>query len=99
MPVPLRPIKVVAVVSLIVAVMIPEVSASSTFSEATVVLSDTVKASVPESVRPALLSAVVISAAVPVISVAAVAVTVNVVAASIVFRFAAVTEVSDTVAV
>ena len=98
MPVPLRPIKVVAVVSLIVAVMIPEVSASSTFSEATVVLSDTVKASVPESVRPALLSAVVISAAVPVISVAD-AVTVPVVAASIVFRFAAVTEVSATVAV
>ena len=96
--VPVRPIKVAAAVSLIVAVMTPEVSASIAFRIDTVVLSDTVRASVPESARPALFSAVVISAAVPVIVVAA-TVTVPVVAASMVFRFAADTVVSATVAV
>ena len=96
--VPVRPTKVAASVSLIVAVMTPEVSASIAFRIDTVVLSDTVKASVPESVRPALFSAVVIAAAVPVIVVAD-TVTVPVVAASMVFRFAAVTVVTATVAV
>ena len=97
--VPVRPIKVAAAVSLIVAVMTPEVSASIAFRIDTVVLSDTVRASVPESVTPALLIAVVIAEAVPVIKVAAVALTATVVAASIVFRLAAVTVVSATVAV
>ena len=96
---PVRPIKVAASVSLIVAVMTPEVSESIAFRIATVVLSETVSASVPESVRPALFSTVVIAAAVPVISVAAVASTANVVAASIRFRFAAETVASATVAV
>ena len=99
MPVPVRPTRVAASVSLIVAVITPEVRASIAFRIDTVVLSDTVKASVPESTRPALLSAVVIAEAVPVISVAAVASTATVVAASIAFRFAAVTVVSATVAV
>ena len=90
MPVPVRPIKVEAAVSLIVAVMTPEVSESIAFRIATVVLSETVRASVPESVTPALFSKVVIAAAVPVISVAAVAFTATVVAASMVFRLAAV---------
>ena len=62
------------------------------------VLSETVRASVPESLRPELLSAVVSAAAVPVIVVAE-TVTVPVVAASMVFRFAAVTVASATVAV
>ena len=74
--VPVRPTKVAASVSLIVAVMTPEVSASIALRIVTVVLSDTVKASVPESLRPELLMAVVIAAAVPVIKVAAVASTV-----------------------
>ena len=97
--VPVRPIKVAAAVSLIVAVMTPEVSASIAFRIDTVVLSDTVRASVPESVRPALFRTVVIAEAVPVISVAAVASTATVVAASIAFRFAALTVASATVAV
>ena len=96
--VPVRPTKVAASVSLIVAVMTPEVRASIAFRIATVVLSDTVRASVPESTRPELLMAVVIAAAVPVIVVAE-TVTVPVVAASMVFRFAAVTVASATVAV
>ena len=98
MPVPVRPTKVAASVSLSVAVMTPEVRASIAFRIATVVLSDTVRASVPESTRPALFSAVVIAAAVPVIVVAD-TVTVPVVAASMVFRFAALTVASATVAV
>ena len=98
MPVPVRPIKVAASVSLSVAVMTPEVNESIAFRIVTVVLSDTVRASVPESVRPELLMAVVISAAVPVIVVAD-TVTVPVVAASMVFRFAAETVASATVAV
>ena len=98
MPVPVKPINVAASVSLIVAVMTPEVSASIAFRIDTVVLSETVRASVPESLRPELLMAVVIAAAVPVIVVAD-TVTVPVVAASIVFRFAAATEASATVAV
>ena len=98
MPVPVRPIKVAASVSLIVAVMTPEVRASIAFRIDTVVLSETVRASVPESVRPELLMAVVIAAAVPVIVVAD-TVTVPVVAASMRFRFAAVTVASATVAV
>ena len=98
MPVPVRPIKVAASVSLSVAVMTPEVKESIAFRIDTVVLSDTVRASVPESVRPELLMAVVIAAAVPVIVVAD-TVTATVVAASMVFRFAAVTVVSATVAV
>ena len=98
MPVPVRPIKVAAAVSLIVAVMTPDVNASIAFRIDTVVLSETVRASVPESLRPELLIAVVISAAVPVIVVAD-TVTVPVVVASMVFRFAAVTVVSATVAV
>ena len=98
MPVPVRPIKVAASVSLSVAVMTPEVSASIAFKIDTVVLSDTVRASVPESVTPELLIAVVIADAVPVIVVAD-TVTVPVVAASMVFRFAAETVASATVAV
>ena len=98
MPVPLRPIKVAAAVSLIVAVMTPDVNASIAFRIDTVVLSETVRASVPESTRPELLMAVVIAAAVPVIVVAE-TVTVPVVAASMVFRFAAETVASATVAV
>ena len=98
MPVPVRPIKVAASVSLMVAVMTPEVSASIAFRIDTVVLSETVRASVPESTRPELLMAVVIAAAVPVIVVAD-TVTVPVVAASMRFRFAAVTVASATVAV
>ena len=99
MPVPVRPTRVAASVSLSVAVMTPEVSASIAFRIDTVVLSDTVRASVPESVTPALLIAVVIAEAVPVIKVAPVASTATVVEASMVFRFAAVTVVSATVAV
>ena len=98
MPVPVRPTKVAASVSLMVAVMTPEVSASIAFRIDTVVLSETVRASVPESTRPELLMAVVIAAAVPVIVVAD-TVTVPVVAASMRFRFAAVTVASATVAV
>ena len=98
MPVPLRPIKVAAAVSLIVAVITPVVSKSIAFRIDTVVLSETVKASVPESLRPELLMAVVIPAAVPVIVVAD-TVNVPVVAASMVFRFAAETVASATVAV
>ena len=98
MPVPVRPTRVAASVSLIVAVMTPEVSESIAFRIVTVVLSDTVRASVPESLRPELLMAVVISAAVPVIVVAD-TVTATVVAASMVFRFAADTVASATVAV
>ena len=96
--VPVKPINVAASVSLIVAVTTPDVRASIAFKIDTVVLSETVRASVPESTRPELLRAVVISAAVPVIVVAA-TVTVPVVAASMVFRFAADTVVSATVAV
>ena len=98
MPVPVRPIKVAASVSLSVAVITPVVRASIAFRIDTVVLSETVRASVPESLRPELLMAVVISAAVPVIVVAD-TVTVPVVAASMRFRFAAVTVASATVAV
>ena len=98
MPVPVRPIKVEAAVSLSVAVITPEVSESIAFRIATVVLFDTVRASVPESLKPELLMAVVIAAAVPVIVVAD-TVTVPVVAASMVFRFAAETVASATVAV
>ena len=96
--VPVRPTRVAAAVSLIVAVMTPEVRASIAFKIDTVVLSDTVRASVPESVTPELLIAVVIADAVPVIVVAD-TVTVPVVAASMVFRFAAETVASATVAV
>ena len=96
--VPVRPIKVAAAVSLIVAVMTPEVSASIAFRIDTVVLSDTVRASVPESARPELPNAVASAAAVPV-TVVADTVTVPVVAASMVFRFAALTVASATVAV
>ena len=99
MPVPVRPTRVAASVSLIVAVITPDVSVSIAFRIDTVVLSETVRASVPESVRPELLMAVVIAAAVPVTSVAAVASTATVVAASMVFRFAAETVASATVAV
>ena len=98
MPVPVRPIKVAAAVSLSVAVITPEVRASSVFSADTDAVSETVKASVPESARPELLSAVASAAAVPVIVVAD-TVTVPVVAASMRFRFAAVTVASATVAV
>ena len=98
MPVPVKPINVAASVSLIVAVTTPDVRASIAFKIDTVVLSETVRASVPESTRPELLRAVVISAAVPVIVVAD-TVTVPVVAASMVFRLAAVTVASATVAV
>ena len=96
--VPVRPTRVAASVSLIVAVMTPEVSASIAFRIVTVVPSETVRASVPESARPELLIAVVIADAVPVIVVAD-TVTVPVVAASMVFRFAAETVASATVAV
>ena len=96
--VPVKPINVAASVSLIVAVTTPDVRASIAFKIDTVVLSETVRASVPESTRPELLRAVVISAAVPVIVVAD-TVTVPVVAASMVFRLAAVTVASATVAV
>ena len=98
MPVPVRPIKVAASVSLIVAVRTPDVRASIAFRIVTVVLSETVRASVPESLRPELLMAVVTAEAVPVIVVAE-TVTVPVVAASMVFRFAAETVASATVAV
>ena len=98
MPVPVRPIKVAASVSLIVAVITPEVRAPSVFSAVTDAVPETVKASVPESVRPELPKAVASAAAVPV-TVVADTVTVPVVAASMVFRFAADTVLSATVAV
>ena len=98
MPVPVRPVRVAASVSLIVAVITPEVRASSVFNAVTDADPETVKASVPESARPELLSAVASAAAVPVIVVAD-TVTVPVVAASMRFRFAADTVASATVAV
>ena len=98
MPVPVRPTRVAASVSLSVAVMTPEVRASSVFNAVTDAVPETVKASVPESARPELPKAVASAAAVPVIVVAD-TVTVPVVAASMRFRFAAETVASTTVAV
>ena len=98
LPVPVSPLRVEKVVSLIVAVTTPSVFPSTRFASATLVLLLSVTASLPNPVKPPLYTDNT-SDAVPVMPVTSVAVTFRLVAASTAFISAALTAAVATVIV